>query len=516
MAIPPKQIGQSAETNLLWNISKQLDNLRKTSSIVDPALLVKIDELITVSSEIEISAENINLNTDDLETLIAEGNALLEQIKDNTAAVALSDTTFQDITGQLFVYRDNGVDTPIAYKIPDWTVYTPEGAVTAATVATIGPLTQSELLNSELTVSLPAGAATETGVQAVVTALGTPLQAGGSIVVTSSSLPTGASTSVNQTNGNQKTRITDGLNDVTVFDGGVGYKGLVTSIGPTVFISSPSNSTTTQLAGLASFNGLIVSCFNQPAVQINLTSDKNMTLLINQYIDSAGTRKSDTFTYQVIANQGLSLCLPLAGNFINVVVTNSAGASTTSFSLDTTFGTMESVDTYGNQPISIGQQAYGITNSVFVGGSSQPQLTLTNIAGSAYAAGNVVGGLITLTGALQTNVLSGTLESITIAIKSLQTASFKLYLFKGVPSTTFTDKTTPSIQAVDAAKILDVYNFSTPDNGLGNNVTIYVADSLNRTFISETTSVYFVLVTLGTCTFTTINDVVLTVGILKD
>lgn len=86
MSIPPRQIGQSAESNLLWTISKQLDNLRKTYSIIDPALLAKIDELIAVSSEIEISAENINLNTDDLETLIAEGNVILEEIKNNTAS----------------------------------------------------------------------------------------------------------------------------------------------------------------------------------------------------------------------------------------------------------------------------------------------------------------------------------------------------------------------------------------------------------------------------------------------
>ncbi len=87
MAITPKQIGQSAEANLLWNISKQLDNLKKTSSIADPALLAKIDDLITVSSEIELSAENINLNTDDLEALISEGNALLEEIRDNTTSL---------------------------------------------------------------------------------------------------------------------------------------------------------------------------------------------------------------------------------------------------------------------------------------------------------------------------------------------------------------------------------------------------------------------------------------------
>ena len=86
MAIPPKQIGQSTEANLLWNISNQIDNLKKTSNITDPALLSKIDELIALNSELELSAETINLNTNDLENLILVGNALLEEIKNNTSS----------------------------------------------------------------------------------------------------------------------------------------------------------------------------------------------------------------------------------------------------------------------------------------------------------------------------------------------------------------------------------------------------------------------------------------------
>lgn len=43
---------------------------------------------------------------------------------------SLSDTVFQDSTGQLFVYRDTGSGTPSAYAVPAWTLYTPVGAVT--------------------------------------------------------------------------------------------------------------------------------------------------------------------------------------------------------------------------------------------------------------------------------------------------------------------------------------------------------------------------------------------------
>jgi hypothetical protein len=38
---------------------------------------------------------------------------------------SLSDTVFIDNTGQLFAYRDTGTGLPTAYKIPEWTEYTP-------------------------------------------------------------------------------------------------------------------------------------------------------------------------------------------------------------------------------------------------------------------------------------------------------------------------------------------------------------------------------------------------------
>jgi hypothetical protein len=559
MSIPSKQIGQSAEANLLWNISKQLDNLRKTSSIVDPALLAKIDELITVSSEIEISAENINLNTDDLETLISEGNALLEQIRDNTASGSsfdgqltqggnpvsdsnplptkggVTDTTFQDSTGQLFVYRDNGVDTPIAYKIPAWTVYTPVGTVTA----TSSPLTNYAL---------------ETGgkLESIDTKLGTaPMQqTGGAVSVTnfpatqpisatSLPLPTDAASettlalikaktdnldvalstrasAANQTNGSQKTKITDGTLDASLLQGGGGYVGVLTSVGPALFLSSTANSSTAQLAPSATFTGTIETVFSQPAIQINMVSDQPMIVTINQYIDAAGLKRSGAYAYSIPAGAGFDMCLPMAGNYFNVTVQNIGAATTTTFTLDVTYGTMQAVDTYGAQTVSMTQLAYGTANAVYVGGTSQIQVTPTLTSASAYATGNIVGGLLTFPNIVNSTVRSGVLESITIAVKSLQTTSFKLYIFSGIPTTTFTNKTAPAIVTADANKLLDVYSFTTPDNGLGNNVTLYYSDAINRSLVLDGSSMYGVLVCLGTPTFTTTTDVVVTASILRD
>lgn len=114
MAIPPKQIGQSTEANLLWNISNQIDNLKKTSNITDPALLAKIDELIAVNSELELSAETINLNTNDLENLISAGNALLEEIKNNTS----SGSSFDGQLVQTGNFVSEGNPLPVKYVNP--------------------------------------------------------------------------------------------------------------------------------------------------------------------------------------------------------------------------------------------------------------------------------------------------------------------------------------------------------------------------------------------------------------
>lgn len=48
----------------------------------------------------------------------------------------VSDTVFIDSDSQLFVYRDTGSATPVAYSIPDWTVYTPVAPVSYAGMQT--------------------------------------------------------------------------------------------------------------------------------------------------------------------------------------------------------------------------------------------------------------------------------------------------------------------------------------------------------------------------------------------
>ena len=372
--------------------------------------------------------------------------------------------------------------------------------------------------------ALPTGASTASKQDTGNTSLSNidgkiPSLVGGKIPVTdptSLPLPTGASTSTNQTNGTQRTKITDGTLNASLLEGGLGYVGVLTSVGPALFLSSTANSSTAQLATGATFNGTIETVFSQPAIQVNMVSDQPIIITINQYIDAAGTKKSGTYGYSIPAGAGFDMCLPMAGNYFNITAQNIGAATTTNFTLDVTYGTMQAVDTYGAQTVSMTQLAYGTANAVYVGGTSQIQVTPTVTSASAYASGNVVGGLLTFPNIVNSTVKSGVLESITIAVKSLQTTSFKLYIFSGIPTTTFTNKTAPAIVTADANKLLDVYSFTTPDNGLGNNVTLYYSDAINRSLVLDGSSMYGVLVTLGTPTFTTTTDVVVTCSILRD
>lgn len=133
------------------------------------------------------------------------------------------------------------------------------------------------------------------------------------------------------------------------------------------------------------------------------------------------------------------------------------------------------------------------------------------VTAGAYAAGNEVGGLLTFyvgTG--------GVLQSIHIDINSVQTATFKLYLFGRNPSNTvWTDKSTPSVNALDAPHLAGVYTLSTADSGLGTH-SVYNLDGIGKALSSVDGNVYGVLVTTGTPTFASTTDVKVALAYLKD
>jgi hypothetical protein len=148
----------------------------------------------------------------------------------------------------------------------------------------------------------------------------------------------------------------------------------------------------------------------------------------------------------------------------------------------------------------------GVTKEVCV--------TPTVTASSAYTAGNVVGGLITLPSAfLSTN--SGILHAVRLTSKSVQTAEFDVTFFSAVPATTFTDKTAPSIVAADVLLAQPPIKLTNNFSGLGTH-TVYGADAISRPVNEVGASAYAVITTPGTPTFASASDLQLCAAWLED
>ena len=165
--------------------------------------------------------------------------------------------------------------------------------------------------------------------------------------------------------------------------------------------------------------------------------------------------------------------------------------------------------------VGIDQTTYGTTNAVTVGATSVVQVTPTVTVG-AYTAGQVVGGLLSFGTIVNTQLLSGLLQSAAVQCKINYTSGFKLTLFTSIPSTTFTDKTTPNIGTIDAAKWIDELSFTTPIQTLGTACTFYKDDLIGSSMVLAGQTLYGVLTCIGAPTFATTSDVTVTLNMMKD
>ena len=129
-----------------------------------------------------------------------------------------------------------------------------------------------------------------------------------------------------------------------------GANGLAVATVATNFIYSTNNSTTTQLAPNATYTGTIETALSQPAISLLMTADQNMVLTLKQYIDLAGTYAVAPMVFFITAGQQFSRSIVLNGNYIQMVATNQGSATTTTFNLNTAYGTIDAVDSQGNMP----------------------------------------------------------------------------------------------------------------------------------------------------------------------
>lgn len=119
------------------------------------------------------------------------------------------------------------------------------------------------------------------------------------------------------------------------------------------FSASGQNTSTTQLAAAATFTGTIESTSSQQCISILLTVDQPGTLTVNQFIDGAGTFKTNSYVYNVLAGVPFSENFTANGNYAQVIFKNTGGSTTTTLNLNTAYGTLPAVDNFGNAPMSL-------------------------------------------------------------------------------------------------------------------------------------------------------------------
>jgi hypothetical protein len=161
--------------------------------------------------------------------------------------------------------------------------------------------------------------------------------------------------------------------------------------------------------------------------------------------------------------------------------------------------------------------AGGWTDESCTGQGSNTALVVT--ASSAYSANNEVGPLLALQFARLPPgpAQSGILQSVTLTSKSVQTAEFDVSFFISLPTTTFTDKTTPAIATADVSLVRYPVKLTNNFSGLGTH-TVYNQDQIARAVRLPPGggTIWALITTPGTPTFTTTSDLQLCLGALKD
>jgi len=163
------------------------------------------------------------------------------------------------------------------------------------------------------------------------------------------------------------------------------------------------------------------------------------------------------------------------------------------------------------------------TNAIGEVDVSQIRVEKTTIplvqAASAYAAGDVVGGKISLSSSVRASGGSGVIESIIITSKSSAAPGLKAIIFREDPSSsTFTENAAIAISDGDLIKILDVVDLA----GLGGTYdfadnSIIKATGLNIPIkLNGTSTLYLVLIATGAITFDGTTDLTVKVIVRQD
>lgn len=152
----------------------------------------------------------------------------------------------------------------------------------------------------------------------------------------------------------------------------------------------------------------------------------------------------------------------------------------------------------------------------------QCSVAQTVTASSAYASGNVVGGKISCANAVRSGGLGGLIQTVWVSDKSGQIQPYEFWPFNSDPSaTTVTNKSAIAINAADLSKVAAppiVIPSTATVLGATTTMGITGASGLATSFrlADGNTTLYGILVTRGTPTYTSTSDVGVYLTIIPD
>lgn len=149
-----------------------------------------------------------------------------------------------------------------------------------------------------------------------------------------------------------------------------------------------------------------------------------------------------------------------------------------------------------------------------------PAVTITTSTSPAYSTGDQIGGINTIANAVVRNFKTGTLIDVVIIDKDGQNAAIDVYLFSASPTLVSTDNAAFSISDSEAAaKLLGFVSVAATDYSSTAQNSIASPAAPKPIVIqpsAESTSIYAVLVSRGTPTYTSTSALTLKLGIAKD
>ncbi|MBS1586502.1 MAG: hypothetical protein JSS82_13255 [Bacteroidetes bacterium] len=228
---------------------------------------------------------------------------------------------------------------------------------------------------------------------------------------------------------------------------------------------------------------------------------------------TAGTATNIQSTNQILADNQVAVLQSLASlksEILNLNAKVTAGNDQLS-QVNQANASIVTNGTNGNQTLTSLDSKFG--NNAYLGNISRKLKTVTvqpAISTVAYAVGQVIGGVMTLTGALRAAIMSGTWMGVQVVEKSTQKAPMDIVLFTSNPTAAnFADKAVP-IWTNDYDKIIGITNVVAANYSTLSTSSGVCLGNLCKRVTSTTGNLYAIAICNGTPTYASVSHLYFT------